>query len=542
MIEHRTRSLAVVRHSPEAPRPLQRSTRLAIGAALLASAFYFVFLLTPGYRGELWLWLVVVAAEGLTIFQAVGTWWTILAHDDRPEPPDVFAWRTRLLAGEPVPTIDVFVTTCGEELDVIAATVRSARDMQLAHHTWVLDDGRSAELREWCRHEGVGYLRREDRRNAKAGNVNAALRRTSGEYVVLFDADHIPSRRFLVEVLPHMIDPKVAFVQAPQTYRNRHKFLALGTSEAQRLFYELICPGKNHFNSAFCVGTNVMFRRFALELVGGLYEGSNSEDIWTSLLLHGQGWRSVYVPTVLARGLAPETVTAYFSQQFRWAKGGFEILLRSGFARRRGLTLDQRLQYLFTGTNYLLAVSVLVFMVLPSAYLLFGLSPVRVDGLTWAEHYLPFYVLMMTVTALQAGGFRVAAISTSMAAAPTHARSLVAVLLGQRGTWKVTNVSRRADPLEQVIPHILLLALNLVSIGVGLVVMKNVGATVLSVAWASIFVLLLGRVVLEAIWPNNTLGTRRATPVRRLHAVGAAGGASSATATPLDVHGEVARR
>ena len=97
----------------------------------------------------------------------------------------------------------------------------------------------------------------------------------------------------------------------------------------QTVFYRFIQPGRNHFNAAFCVGTNVVFRRAAVDDIGGMYTDSKSEDVWTSLMLHERGWRSVYIPDVLAVGDAPETIEAYTKQQLRWATGGFEILLHA---------------------------------------------------------------------------------------------------------------------------------------------------------------------------------------------------------------------
>jgi cellulose synthase (UDP-forming) len=481
-------------------RPLQRSTRVAIIGALLATLFYQLFLLNPAYRGPLWLWAAMVLAEGLTAIHAIGTWWTILAHDDLPEPAEVAIWRSRLRSGADVPSIDVFITAYGEPPELIRKTIRAARDMNLPHQTWVLDDGRSDVVKELCAIENVGYLRRSGREHAKAGNVNAALAGTTGEYVVIFDADHVPEPDFLIQVLPHFRDPDVAFVQSPQHYGNKRNLVSTGSAEAQRIFYELVCPGKNRFNAAFCVGTNVMFRRAALDEIGGIATGSNSEDIWTSLRLHRLGWKSIYVPNVLARGLAPEEVGAYLKQQHRWACGGFEVLLRGRlFRRRSGLTIDQRLQYVFTGTHYLLSVAMLTFMLLPATYLLFALSPIKADGWTWASRYLPFYGMVMLVTWLQSGGFRVAAIVSSIGAAPVHARALWATLRGRAATWSATNADRGGRSLWVVMPHLALLVLNVTAIAVGLVVMADPAPTWLCVGWASMHVLILGRMIIEAV-------------------------------------------
>jgi cellulose synthase (UDP-forming) len=380
--------------------------------------------------------------------------------------------------------------------------------MEVAHETFVLDDGDSDELREVCAVLGVHYLRRPGSQHAKAGNVNAALARTVGEMVVILDADHVPAPAFLLQVLPHFVDPQVAFVQAPQYYGNRENVIAVGAAEAQRMFYELVCPGKNHFNAAFCVGTNVMFRREALAEIGGIWTGSNSEDIWTSLELHRRGWSSVYVPQVLTRGLAPAEIEPFLKQQLRWASGGFEILLRGRLFRRGGLTLDQRLQYLFTGLHYTLSIGMLIFMALPGAYLLFGLSPINVDGWTWARHYVPYLVMTFLVAWLQAGGLRGSAIITSIAASWVHARALVAVLLRRRATWSATNrVGRSSGNLWSVLPHACLLVLNLVGIVVGLTVLADPATTYLSCVWAALNVLLLGRIVWEGVRPSGSVAS-----------------------------------
>src|SRR3954451_3051409 len=127
-------------------RPLQRSTRVAIIGALAATIFYQLFLLNPAYRGPGWLWAAMLTAEGLTALHLVGTWWTILAHDDRAEPVDVTVWRNRLRTAAEVPSIDVLITAYGEEPALVRRTMVAARDMDLTHRTFLLDDGDNDEL------------------------------------------------------------------------------------------------------------------------------------------------------------------------------------------------------------------------------------------------------------------------------------------------------------------------------------------------------------------------------------------------------------
>lgn len=120
-------------------------------------------------------------------------------------------------------------------------------------------------------------------------------------------------------------------------------------------------PGKADRGAAICVGTNVVFRRTALDQVGGMYEGSQSEDVHTSLRLHRLGWRSTYVPDFLAQGLPPENWAVYLRQQRRWARGAFEILFSGELWTRSQLSTAQRVQYGMLGTHYL---SAIVFLLL----------------------------------------------------------------------------------------------------------------------------------------------------------------------------------
>jgi cellulose synthase (UDP-forming) len=472
--------------------------------ALGVTVFYMIFLLNPAYRGDTWVWILVLFAEGITIVNALAMWWTILVYTPHPDPPEVYAWRRRLTTGDLQPSIDVFITVYGEPLEIVLVTIRAVRDMRVQHLTWVLDDGDSDELQTACAAEGVGYLRRKEHLHAKAGNINAALWRTRGEFVVIFDADHIPSPDFLLRALPHMQDSQVAWVQTPQAFPSARGLVAKGAAESQRIFYELVLPGRNYFNAVFCVGTNVIFRRVALEQIHGMHTASNSEDIWTSIELHRRGWRSFFIPEVLARGLAPDSLLPFFKQQFRWAYGAFEVMLRGGLFRRRGLTVDQRLQYLLAGVNYLLSIAALILMCLPAAYLLFGLSPIRTDTSTWLIHYAPFYLLIMLVTVLQLGGFKPSAIVTSIAAAPVHAKAFVMALFKRKVRWTVTNSGPAGLPgVELVLPHIALLLLNAVAVAVGITMLPlrgtDIAAVGLSIGWAVIYVLVLGRVVAEAV-------------------------------------------
>ena len=115
----------------------------------------------------------------------------------------------------------------------------------------------------------------------------------------------MPAPDFLFETVPFFVNSNVAFVQTPQAYGNLNNLISRGAGYMQSVFYRFIQPGRNHFNAAFCVGTNVIFRRAAIDDIGGMYTDSKSEDVWTSLMLHEHGWKTIYIPTDAGRRRRP---------------------------------------------------------------------------------------------------------------------------------------------------------------------------------------------------------------------------------------------
>lgn len=184
-------------------------------------------------------------------------------------------WNARRRAPAPpaLPgrTVDVFITTYNEPIDLVLKTALAARDMTYPHQTWILDDGNRPEFAAAAGRIGVGYITRgpewEGRpRHAKAGNINNALTRTSGELVMILDADQVPEPRFLDRVLGYFDDPEVAFVQTPQHFWNVTEADPLG-SQAE-LFYGPIQQGKDGWDAAFFCGSNAVLRREALMALG----------------------------------------------------------------------------------------------------------------------------------------------------------------------------------------------------------------------------------------------------------------------------------
>ena len=121
--------------------------------------------------------------------------------------------------------VDVFITTYNEPVDMVMATAVAARHIRYRHEMWVLDDRARPEVREAPQAAGIGYLTRSEDwigrpRHAKAGNLNNARLRTSGEFMMILDADKLPDPAILDKTLGWFRDDEVALVQTPQHFTN----------------------------------------------------------------------------------------------------------------------------------------------------------------------------------------------------------------------------------------------------------------------------------------------------------------------------------
>ena len=248
-------------------------TAAAAARRLLALRIMAVLTVVLGANYVVWRWLASVSWDA---------WWIavplVLAETYSFVDVGLFAltmWRAHTRPPPPPPpegvTVDVFVTTVDEPVELVMATALAARDMGYPHRTWVLDDGARPDLREAAEGAGVGYVvRGEDwvdrPRHAKAGNLNNALFRTDGELIVVLDADQVPEPHFLERTLGHFADPSVALVQTPQHFTNVPDADPLGSQAP--LFYGPIQQGKDGWNAAFFCGSNAVLRREALMQLG----------------------------------------------------------------------------------------------------------------------------------------------------------------------------------------------------------------------------------------------------------------------------------
>jgi cellulose synthase (UDP-forming) len=321
-----------------------------------------------------------------------------------------FSWSRRAaVRPSPTPgrTVDVYVCTYDEPVEVVAATLAGCRALTYPHTTYLLDDGRRPEMEELASTAGARYLTRPDNSHAKAGNINAALGRTEGELVLMLDADHVPMPDALDAIVGYFDDERMGLVQTPHDFFNHDsvQHYVVGRHE-QSLFYRVVCPGKDRHGAAYWCGSAALIRRQALLDIGGVATETIAEDFHTTIRMLRHGWRSRYHDEVLVQGLAPHDLDGYLLQRDRWARGNLAVftLPESPF-RARELRPLQRLSYFASLAAYLAPPMRLLLLATLGLVLWTGELPMKISVVALAALWLPSVTLNLSTGAALARGY-----------------------------------------------------------------------------------------------------------------------------------------
>jgi cellulose synthase (UDP-forming) len=273
-------------------------------------------------------------------------------------------------------TVAIFTTSSpGEPRGMFEVTLAACARVRYPHTTYLLDDSGDPAMNALAAKHGAVHMRLVGLPGAKAGKINRALELTDEEFVLVLDPDHIPFPELLDRVLGHFGDPHVGFVQVAQGYYNQSRsFTARAAAEQTYAFYGPGQMGLFGHGAAVAIGANCTFRRAALVSIGGHGIGL-AEDLTTAIRLHARGWRSVYVPEIVSRGLVPEDLGSFYRQQLKWSRGVFEVLFAEAPRLFTRLRWRQRLSYLAIGTYYLFGVTTAAYVVFPYLYLWAGVQP-----------------------------------------------------------------------------------------------------------------------------------------------------------------------
>ena len=380
----------------------------------------------------------------------------------------------RKLDESALPTVDVLIPTFNEDDSILEVTLIAATQMDYPadlFQVYLLDDGgtdakrnqadpdaaaeardRRQRLQALCETTGATYLTREDNRHAKAGNINAAFARISGDLVLMLDADHVPSADFLQNTVGEFqVDPDLFLVQTP------HRFITPDPVEKNlevhrkmpgesEIFYRLVQHGLDAWQSSFFCGSAGILRRQHLDEIGGMPTDTVTEDAETALLLHGRGYHSVYLGKPMVFGLQPETFSSFIGQRCRWAQGMVQLFVLRNPLFMPGLKPQQRFGYLNSTLFWFFSYARLIFLLAPCAFLLFGLRIYDADLEQFMIYAVPHLIGALICANLLFGRARWVLVSELYESVQSifSSRAITQTLLNPRApVFKVTDKGER---------------------------------------------------------------------------------------------------
>jgi len=220
----------------------------------------------------------------------------------------------------------------------------------------------------------VSYLHRVDRTGYKAGALEAGLKVAKGDFVMVFDADFVPTPGIIQKLVHHFTDEKVGMVQARWGHLNR-EYSTLTHAQSMMLDGHFVIEhiARNRSGRFFNFnGTAGMWRKSTIIDAGGWEHDTVTEDMDLSFRAQLRGWQFVYVPGAIAPAELPCEMNSFKTQQFRWAKGSAQTTKKLlGTVLRADIPFKVKLEVVFHLTNnfaYLFLV-VLALLQLPNMLL-----------------------------------------------------------------------------------------------------------------------------------------------------------------------------
>ena len=454
----------------------------------------------------LFLSCLLLAAETYAfIVMVLGYFQVCWPLDRRPKPlpADRGTW----------PTVDIFIPTYNESLEVIKPTVFAAKNLDWPAdkiNVYILDDGSRDWVEQFARDAGVHYIKRDEHNHAKAGNINNAMKHTNGEFITIYDCDHVPSSDFLTSTMGWLVhDSRIALVQTPHHFYSADPFeknlhLQRGMPFENSLFHDYIQKGNDTWNAVMFCGSNAVMRRCALEEIGGIAVETVTEDAHTSLKLNRRGWKSACISKPLASGLSTESLSAHIGQRIRWARGMIQIFRLDNPLLRKGLTLPQRLCFMNAMIHFLHGLPRIIFLLAPLPYMFFDIYVIYATAAAIFAYVIPHMVhAAITNQQLQRGwrypflGVVYETVLSWYILLPTT----VALIFPHKGKFNVTakgmTIDKKYVDWRIAVPTLVLMVLNLSGLAIGIykavtAADPQISTLVINIGWIAYNLLVLG--------------------------------------------------
>lgn len=334
------------------------------------------------------------------------------------------------------PDVDVFIATHNEPVDLLYKTVNACTFMDYPDkkkvHIYLCDDGNRPEVAKLAKQFGVGYLGLAGNKDAKSGNLNNAVSKTSSPLIATFDADMIPQHTFLMKTAPYFLlsefikengvwrlrredekdeGMKLGLVQTPQSFYNPdlfqfNLFAEQSIPNEQDFFSREINILRNTSNTAAYTGSNTLISRQAMKDIGGFPLNTITEDFETSIRLQQAGFITYATDEVLAAGLTVTTVSGMIKQRVRWARGVLQSLQNTDAIFSKKLSFSARITYLYSFLYWWSFFNRLIFILSPILFALFDFQIVNTGFWDIIIFWLPSYFFYSTAMRYLSGNIR----------------------------------------------------------------------------------------------------------------------------------------
>ncbi len=395
-------SLAVVKISPQ-PRTWSRVVVVSIILALTIRYLLWRSLSTLNLSnpldgvfslGLLFMELLVILSNSFELY-------LILKVKHRHREADKMA--VAVLDGIFTPSVDILIPTYNEPTSILRRTIIGCQALEYDQKKiYLLDDGQRQEMQSLAKELGCNYITRPDNHHAKAGNLNNAIAQTTGELIVVFDADFVPTKNFLTRTIGFFKDRTIALVQTHQSFYNpdpvaRNLGLEKELTQEVEIFnrhYQLL---RDSVETALCAGTSFVVRRGYLDEIGSFVVDSLAEDYFTGIRLSAQGYRVIYLGESLSAGLSAENMADHVAQRQRWASGGLQaFFIEANPVTIPGLSPIQRLTHLEGLVYWFVNLCRIGFLIMPIVSTFLGVIPFRTTVQELLYFFLPYYLVQLS--------------------------------------------------------------------------------------------------------------------------------------------------
>jgi len=348
------------------PALTRRSHRVLLGltfAFVVTLTAFFVWWVSPVHRLS---WPGFVANSVLlAIVLASPLYFLYIVNQMRRVNPNV-----------PVPDVRVAMVVTkapSEPWPMVQATLEAmlAQDYPGDFDVWLADEDPADETIDWCYSRGVRISTRQGakgyqrltwprRRRCKEGNLAYFYDHygyAAYDVVSQLDADHVPDRHYLREMVRPFWDDAVGYVAAPSMCdaNGEQSWAVMGRPYEEAFFHGALQLGLSADGTPVCIGSHYAVRTAALRQIGGVGP-ELAEDFTTSYLLNVAGWRGEYAIDAAARGDGPPNFAAMVTQEFQWSRSLTKALMNLVLRTWTRLPVALGLRFIFqSGFNVLLS-------------------------------------------------------------------------------------------------------------------------------------------------------------------------------------------